>query len=234
MLVGSVQQIEPIATHDPLDQKDDSSGVVLHVRDDGDCDNVSVEGFAEIPADDLAVLEVKYSTDEQCKVTLDSVTKTDQTNIDLRTERSEGVGTVYGNYLHTFQTVQDIVNIDIAKLQFDTNRNWDGSCSWWADTPPPAFYAAASTGVKWNHPYKPTIQDQVQRACGADWARAYGFAGFHSDFLWCNFKSEWQTIELAQWNYTRADGTGGVNWWQNRSCPGTHMATKIWQNTNPH
>ena len=135
---------------------------------------------------------------------------------------------VYGNYAHTSQTVQDVVFIDIAKLQYHADRNWDRNCSWWR----PDRWARSSTSVSWNHAEKPTFGTTGGTACNNAWTSTAASANFHSDWLWCNFTANWQKLSLTNTNFTRSDGTAGASWKQSRACPGTHMATRVWANTN--
>jgi len=124
--------------------------------------------------------------------------------------------------------VQDVIFIDIAKVQYHTDRNWDYGCTWWQ----PDLWGTASTSVRWNHPEAVWIHDLLGTRCGGDWTRTGITGQFHSDFLWCNFKENWQRLYLYNYNYSRSDGYAGAYWVQNVTCPGTHMATRLWQNIN--
>ncbi len=133
----------------------------------------------------------------------------------------------YGNYIHSSQTVQDVVNIDVAKLRSHTDRNWNGSCTWWKH-----LRAVSSTSMSWNHPYKPGIVGAWE-GCGIFYIYSLAAPNYHSDWLWCNFGSGWQEMWLANWHYSWASGDWLTSFFQNVSCPGTHMSTASWTNTNP-
>lgn len=131
------------------------------------------------------------------------------------------------NYIHSSQTVQDVVNIDIAKLRLHSNRCWDGSSTWMVND----VWAEASTSVPWNHPSGTPWFPRVDWGAGTT-ATAVGSANFHSDWLWCNFTADWQVLSLTNTNVSNKDGTYTVSFSQSRACPGTRMATVSKANSN--
>lgn len=131
------------------------------------------------------------------------------------------------NYIHSSQTVQDPVNIDIAKLRLHSNRCWDGSSTWMVSD----VWAEASTSVSWNHVVGTPWFPRVDWGAGTT-ATAVGSANFHSDWLWCNFTADWQVLSLTNTNVSNKDGTYTVSFSQSRACPGTHMATASKANSN--
>ena len=134
-------------------------------------------------------------------------------------------GTIYGNYIHTSSTLQDIVNIDIANLRYHTDRKWDNcNTSFKSDR-----WGTAYVSVRWNH-----IGGAGESWAQRGWrsrrtAKAYG--KFHSDFLWCNMQSG-QNFYLYNYNKTYAGGAYGATFRQSRTCSGTHMATAKWTSTS--
>ena len=102
------------------------------------------------------------------------------------------------NYIRSSQTIQDVANIDIAKLRLHSNRCWNGSSTWMVND----VWAEASTSVSWNHtsgtPWFPRV----------DWG-----AGTAA------------TAVGSATNVSNKDGTYTVSFSQSRACPGTHMAT---------
>lgn len=131
------------------------------------------------------------------------------------------------NYIHSSQTVQDLVNIDIAKLRLHSNRCWNGSSTWMVND----VWAESSTSVSWNHTSGAPWFPRVDWAAGTT-ATAVGSANFHSDWLWCNFTADWQVLSLTNTNVSNKDGTYTVSFSQSRACPGTHMATASKANSN--
>jgi hypothetical protein len=231
--------------------RDRSVGLQLIISDEGDCNKVNVRSTLLQQKDQQdEVLELRYSFDDRCRVHIEGVREidharfrrqqgygntrermlreaSDRSSNSPRAERLGSLAVTYGNYVHTSQTVQDVIFIDIAKLQYHTDRNWNGTCTWWR----PDWWAQSSTSVRWNHPDGPPwIYYAGPTACGGSWTSVGVAANFHSDFLWCNFTAPWQRLQLAQHNYSRSDGAAGAWFWQNRACPGTHMATRLWVN----
>lgn len=219
--------------------------VVLRVFGEGDCSTLAIEGAIERTKAATGVIEVEYRVDKTCAVVDVQVREVDQTTfrrtngfgdrpVAITEARRAAPGSLgataitYGNYVHSSQTVQDIINIDIAKLQYHTDRNWNGACTWWQ----PDRWAGAYTGVWWNHPTNVWISEVLGIRCGSDWTRTGASATFHSDFLWCNFTASWQQMQLANWNYSNSVGGYGVYFWRNVGCPGTHAATAFWANIN--
>ncbi|GEM_PF-3481811 len=131
------------------------------------------------------------------------------------------------NYIHSSQTVQDLVSIDIAKLRLHSNRCWNGSSTWMVND----VWAEASTSVSWNHVVGTPWFPRVDWGAGTT-ATAIGSADFHSDWLWCNFTADWQVLSLTNTNVSNKDGTYTVSFSQSRACPGTHMATASKANSN--
>lgn len=226
---------------------DRNAGVQLTVSNEGDCNKVNVQTAILPTSKTDAVTEVVYDFDAKCNVTLRPTKLVDQTSFRkangygstpapltrMATSTSEAgmlaaAAVNYGNYVHSSQTVQDVIAIDIARLQYHTDRNWNYSCSWWQ----PDRWAQSYSGVSWDHPETPTFGATGGTACNNAWTTTVASANFHSDWLWCNFTANWQKLSLTNTNYTRSDGTGGATWIQSRACPGTHMATRVWANTN--
>jgi hypothetical protein len=138
---------------------------------------------------------------------------------------SPAVATVYGNWIHTSQTMQDLVRIDIAKFQYHTERKWDGSSTWWGGD----WWARSSTGRRWNHPTGNPVRLYMGGRGSATYTEAYG--EFHSDFLWCNFQPG-QNFRMTNRNTSYNDGRYTGHFYQNRACAGTVMATRMWANTD--
>ncbi|MDO4888174.1 MAG: hypothetical protein Q3979_05665 [Actinomycetaceae bacterium] len=125
------------------------------------------------------------------------------------------------DWVHSSQTVQDVANVDIAKHRLNTYRCWDGH-----ETSMVKWTARSYTGVPWNHASgRPDIV-----LFDSDWgatASAQSSGKFHTDWVWCNVKSRWQGIELRNTHVSYPNGGYRVTFWQNGSCPGTHIATGV-------
>lgn len=209
------------------------------VTGEGDCDTLQVEVSGAVPDGyDAYAFGVDYTITSDCYVQLgDPTVGPDDTPEDTPLEASNaatGSGTEdtpetwYGNYIHSSQTMQDVVNIDIAKFRYDHDRVWNGSQTYFKSC---CGYARSSTSVSWNHPAGSPVFDGWD---GAPVATAHGYAhgDFHSDFLWCNFQAG-QNFRMNTTLDSFKTGGYDAHFGQNRACGGTHMATSKSANTNP-
>ncbi len=85
-------------------------------------------------------------------------------------------------------------------------------------------WAQSSTSLSWNHP-------GIISFPWVDWnwagtASARSVHNFHTDWAWCNASGAWQEIVLTNTNRSYKDGTYNASFAQDRSCPGTHIATE--------
>jgi hypothetical protein len=145
---------------------------------------------------------------------------------------------VYGNYIRSSQTLQDIVNIDIAKLKFTHDRVWEdyyggfvrfkaAGESW----PYATWWLQGSTSVGWNHPHTP-VKDWHDVTWIPPYAGSAGHGDFHSDFLWCNLQPG-QNFTLGTVLTAGANGAYNAAFGQSQVCSGTHMATSKYTSTTP-
>lgn len=144
---------------------------------------------------------------------------------------------IYGNYVRSSQTLQDVFNVDIAKWKWTHDRVWDtvttktrfkvpGTCS---SSPTGCWWGQSSTSVTWNHPRSANFAT-ADTAWKTGTASSIGFGEFHSDFLWCNHQPGQNfrlTTEVKSWN----PGGYDAKFTQSRTCSGTHMATSKWTAT---
>jgi hypothetical protein len=141
---------------------------------------------------------------------------------------------LYGNFVRSSQTLQDAVNIDIAKLKWTHDRVWDGRVTRFKGTnensPNLAWWGQCSTSVSWNH-----VTSCWYTGADTTWvafANSYAEGNFHTDWTWCNGTSEWQNLSLYTKLWSYADGGYDVRFTQAAPCPGTHMATRKWTSTS--
>lgn len=145
--------------------------------------------------------------------------------------------TLYGNYIRSSQTLQDIASIDIAKWKWTHDRVWDDVAAtrfkvagedgsnyvWWGQ---------ASTSLSWNHAVGAYYDGADTSFCSNCVANSYSHGTFHSDFLWCNFQPG-QDFNL----YTTLDSISGggydAHFSQSATCSGTHMATSKSTSVSP-
>ena len=154
---------------------------------------------------------------------------------DLGTEQDSGAftpNTVWGNFIRSSQTLQDVVNIDIAKLKTTHDRQWD---DYWNDTrfkadgensPNMVRWSEASTSVSWNH-VSGVYFDGAETYWRTDSALSWSHGDYHSDFLWCNYEPG-QNFWLQTALISYPGGGYDSNFFQSRVCSGTHMATSKW------
>jgi len=219
------------ASSDPGDSQrfetDAATGAQLAISGEGDCDTLSVEvTYSKSPSVDASI---EYDITDDCHVSGIEGTESPST-ASAPSAQVDELGDEAAsscNWIHSSQTVQDIINIDIAKHLLNSHRCWDDSSTWMT-----RWTATSSTSVSWNHPSGKPVELQFDTS-PAETATTRTSASFHSDWLWCNFRSDWQEIELRNTNVSYDDGTYGVTFWQSRSCPGTHMATASKSNDNP-
>lgn len=145
--------------------------------------------------------------------------------------------TIWGNFVRSSQTLQDAVNIDIAKLKWTHDRVWDDSrgVTRFKDTnesaPNLTWWGQCSTSVSWNH-----VTSCWYTGADITWgafANSYAEGNFHTDWTWCNGTSEWQDLSLYTKLWSYAGGGYDVSFTQAAPCPGTHMATSKWTSTSP-
>jgi hypothetical protein len=150
------------------------------------------------------------------------------------------------NFHHSSHTLQDVLNIDVAKLRLVDKRFWNGESSWYDDpwcylsTPAAAncyLYGTVSsyTGVRWNHPVSldfPYINDYCHHDSWCYNPVFEGHGHFHTDFTWCNSSAGGQEIDMQNNNYSYADGSYMTDFWTTASCFGLHHATRVWANLN--
>ena len=219
------------ASSDPGDSQrfetDATTGAQLAISGEGDCDTLSVEvTYSKSPSVDASI---EYDITDDCHVSGIEGTESPST-ASAPSAQVDELGDEAAsscNWIHSSQTVQDIINIDIAKHRLNSHRCWDDSSTWMT-----RWTATSSTSVSWNHPSGKPVELQFDTS-PAETATMRTSASFHSDWLWCNFRSDWQEIELRNTNVSYDDGTYGVTFWLSRSCPGTHMATASKSNDNP-
>lgn len=151
--------------------------------------------------------------------------------------------TIWGNFIRSPQTLQDVVNIDIAKLKWTHDRVWDdasGACPGACVTrfkntnennPNLAWWGQCSTSVNWNH-----VTGCWYTGADTNWvaglAKSHAEGRFHTDWTWCNGTSEWQNLALFTELKSFGDGGYNVSFTQAAPCPGTHMATSKWTTTS--
>jgi len=90
--------------------------------------------------------------------------------------------------------------------------------------------------VTWNHPTEvdfPFIDTSCHHDnyCGDVLIEGHGH--FHTDFLWCNFSTDTQEMDLYNNNYSVNDGTYWTDFTQVAPCQGLHHATRVWVDSNP-
>lgn len=159
-----------------------------------------------------------------------------------RTAQSGSTGfepaTLYGNYIRSSQTLQDVVNIDIAKWKWTHDRLWD---DYYAATRFKAagedgsnyvYWGRASTSVSWNHAVGAYYDGANTSWCSLCTAHSYSHGTFHSDFLWCNFQPG-QDFNLRTTLDSKSGGGYDAHFSQSNVCSGTHMATSKSTSTAP-
>jgi hypothetical protein len=212
---------------------DSVTGATLTITNEGNCSALSIEedgGSASTPSAG-SVAALSYSIDASCYVTVDDGVWT--TNATEPDDPQDGdVGNAGGagdspdanwqyDWLHTSQTLQDIINIDITKLRFDGRRRWNGSYTaftgdWWAQAQAPR---------SWNHVASGPFLDALDETANAGTANGRVHANYHSDFVWCNFEPG-QNFTMTTAMTTKKDGNMARTYSQNRQCAGTHKATR--------
>ena len=121
--------------------------------------------------------------------------------------------------IHSSQTIQDIVNLDISRFRYTHERGlYNGMTSFtgWR------LKNAWAGNLSWNH-VTGSIYGTYTSSDTQYIASAYAHGSFHSDFLWCNLQPGQDFIL-----YTRLKSmptTYDVEFTQSRTCSGTHMAT---------
>lgn len=225
------------------------SGLELVITNEGDCERMTVlqQPISETGLRDVGVTHtLDYAIDDTCHVrilrggTHDSPNDATEptTNGDQASgkggpslTKSRPVGSTkdlslvacgaYGNVIHGAQTLQDVINIDIAEFRYGHDRNWS-TCTgktlftfgnWWLQQ---------LTEASWNHAVGNTItyynSNWVTTAIG----KSNG--SFHSDFLWCNMQAgENFVLYTKLTSYNNGNYAGGYT--QSDVCAGTHMAT---------
>jgi hypothetical protein len=222
----------------------------IRVLNDGICDLLTVTVDLTIPASVYGV-DAPYDEDSTCHVIPRSTVTIASGSGDMAggtVTESAGLSrsvtippvpepplVTHSNYVHSSQTLQDVVNIDVAKLKTVTERWWDTVGAWMYDNGNVYDWGQASTSRSWNHPETPvpgsfdwdctelTTCDQVH----TEWA-----AGYHTDFVWCNASKSSQHFTLRNVVYAKKDGGYSAKYYQKVGCPGLHHATRTWQNNN--
>ena len=220
----------------------------LQVFNEGNCSLMLVNVHVNLPVD-VPAIEALYDVNDACQVVNASARITTPDTTDQPGLQSVGLGRglslpesapVPGsstNYIHTSQTLQDVVNIDVAKLKTVTKRWWQPTfwLTWLVDNGYFDDRAKASTSVKWNHPTE-VIPGYFDYGCTNTTpcfqATSVWGSHFHTDFTWCNASSESQEMELWTQVYTYGDGTADAIFTQDVHCRGLHHATKVWQNSD--
>jgi hypothetical protein len=203
---------------------DDSVAVGYDI--DGNCRVANVTGSLA-PRDDISITDENYSNESTASVGASDSTASRYSSSQPSSGNSPmSVTATSCNWLHSSQTVQDVVFIDIAKSRLHSYRCWTGSQVRYEGT----VTANSYTSVAWNHPYTPFFGS-------VDWnwvstARATSIHDFHTDWVWCNATSNWQSIRLTNTNNSTASGGYSATFVQDRSCPGTHMATEAKANNS--
>lgn len=197
-----------------------TTGAELRITGEGDCASIMIE--VKAPVEEGKEIVIEYDISDMCTVS-------NVRGKEIKEAIAPIVSTQYApkehnasatscNYIHSSQTVQDVVNIDIAKHRFATRRCWNGAVTWMT-----SGSANSYTGVPWNHANKPTLTRLDRTPSSTVVGRSSGT--FHTDWLWCNATSRWQAIELRNTHTSQFNGAHWVSFWQSRACPGTHMAT---------
>ncbi|MFA5564531.1 MAG: hypothetical protein WC184_01385 [Acidimicrobiia bacterium] len=230
-------------------------GAEVHVERGNDCDGTSIEvisGRVDDPTPDL-VSTVIVEIDERCGVTIveqevraplaPEISSVVRESVEVSSESSSiGENTshfapmaLYGNYVRSSQTLQDILSIDIAKFKWTHDRQWDDvynatrfkAASECCDV----YWGESSTSVAWNHPVGAYF-DTADTTWQPTIARSFAHGSFHSDFLWCNLQPGQNftlSTELQSW----APGGYDAKFRQSQTCSGTHMATSKWTSITP-
>ncbi len=233
--------------------KDPKTGAIIAVRGDGNCNDSRV--YVGIPGNDGDVLgaEITYTVDEKCNVTVLKtetpsarelaqrvgaakegetlpMTKQPAEAVSLlspqSTDSTSSTATVWGNYIHSSGTLQDIVFVDISRVRYHTDRKWDGSTSWWGAAWAGQCNAGANT--PWNHLVSCVAWDLSDHAPTVETA-AQG--EFHSDWLWCNLQAG-QNFAMINDHQSAWQGSFAAFFFQTKTCSGTHMTTQSWTSTN--
>ena len=215
---------------------DPTTGAVFVIENDGDCDRIKVS--LEVPGSHK-IKEVTYWVTDTCTLAWESKLVDPQTEVVADPPATEelqfaadaapaktssattaAVATTSSNYIHTSQTVQDILNFDIAKLRYHTQRAWNGVRTWFRSD----LFAVASSGFAWNHVVGAAI-DYIGPEGLSSYSTAHG--DFHSDWLWCNLN-----YRMDNNNKPSSSGWFGGAYTQSVTrCSGTHMTTKTWANS---
>lgn len=134
-----------------------------------------------------------------------------------------------GNYIHSSQTMQDVVNIDIAKFEYSHDRVW----YWlWTHFKGCCGHIRGSTSVPWNHP-NGVLFDGYDGSWRILWAWGFAHGRFHTDFLWCNIPGQPQDFNLITVLVSLFTGSYAALFDQTKRCGGTHMSTRYWTSISP-
>lgn len=133
------------------------------------------------------------------------------------------------NVIHSSQTLQDAVNLDIlrfryaheATVQSGTGLSYVKFTTW-------RMVNSWNGNLAWNHASTPSYGPYTSTyTTSAATAQASG--AFHSDFLWCNLQPG-QNFTLYT-TLTRSPGSYSASFSQSKTCSLTHMATAKKMNT---
>jgi hypothetical protein len=212
---------------------------LVEVINSGDCAHLIVHVRLVGDADTSYARQRQYTVNPDCTVTFGTIER-----ILLRSPLAAAAAptTYYYNYHHSSQTLQDAINIDVAKTRLVDKKFWNNYSTWLDD---PWCYATchlygvvkAYTGKTWNHPTGvdfPYIGESCRHDTNCSDNLIIGHGHFHTDFGWCNLGSGAHQ-EIDQWNdnYSRANGTYWTDFYHQAPCAGLHNATKVWADTNP-
>lgn len=117
--------------------------------------------------------------------------------------------TIWGNFIRSSQTLQDVFNVDIAKLKWTHDRQWNDANGLTRfkttneNTPNLSWWGACSTTVSWNHVTGCWYNGANTTWAGVASSNAQG--NFHTDWAWCNNTTQWQNLSL----FTRLDSWPG-------------------------
>lgn len=219
------------------------TGGTVTISGEGNCNSLSVTVNSPVTKDSNKAVQISYSVDDSCNVEVHpgqfvnspgsgeavsgkpSRTQSEATVEAISTKIQDTPSTqALGNYIHSNQTVQDVINVDIATYRYHTDRHWDGYSTWFDSD----LWGEATASPSWNHAVDAVIS-YIGDAGSSTYSDSYGV--FHSDFLWCNLQPG-QDFVLTNRNTSYNDGRYAGTYWQSELCSGTHMATDTWANTN--
>lgn len=221
----------------------------IRVFNEGNCALMLTNVHVSVPPEISGLITTSYDVNDACQVVNAQAVLSAPTVDDQPGLQSTGLGRgaalaeappVPGsstNYIHTSQTLQDVVNIDVAKLKTVTKRWWQplAKVTWLVDNGYLDDRVRASTSVRWNHPVSVT-PGYFDFGCTNTKPCFQGTSvwgsHFHTDFTWCNRSSESQEMELWTQVYTYGDGYADAIFTQDVHCRGLHHATRVWQNSD--